>query len=305
MNYYRFFILLISLITITNGCIEDSTPAPVIGIENPPANFAQTNALLSFSINVNAPNKIKSIEVTETFGSDTRILTGYPKTTGFLSETTDEFEYTYQTADSAQKVTIGFSVVDMNGQKGTVNFPLTVSNGANPDEGGAINTYLVKVLGNPLTTGGKFIATSTGTVYTLEDAKTNSDKVDFGYANGTTANTGFIIGAPADDLIMSLHGNSSSEVSSWSVKNKTTFMETSLTASDFNAITKDAQLVANDPGADFVQGENSRLFASEIEVNDVFAFRTVAGKVGLAKVTARSGTSTTTGGISLSIKIQK
>lgn len=141
---------------------------------------------------------------------------------------------------------------------------------------------------------GSSFASSTGTVYTKSPAAANSGIIDLIYYYNSEAG---ILAELISPKFAADHGNVLG-ASGWAVKNETQFIKVSMTAAQFDAIvaTDDAPVVAAATG-----------FAEQRVVNlvsgNVFAFKTTPGKLGLAKITALTGT--TAGSITIEVKVQK
>lgn len=166
----------------------------------------------------------------------------------------------------------------------TVDIPVTAGN---------ITTYSAKLLGgqsNPST--GSFFNSTNGSVLTSAQADAASASVDFIFAYGTT-NLNYIA-APNDADIALSHSN----VGAWSTKNATKFKTTTLTASQFTALTDDATIVSEASGA-------SATKVNALAVGQVFSFTTAAGKKGLVHVSAIGGTMASDRSITIDVKVQQ
>ncbi len=158
--------------------------------------------------------------------------------------------------------------------------------------GGAITSYSAKMFGgqsNP--TYGSYWKSSDGSVVTMTAADANPASIDLVFAYGTTNLNYFA--APNDADIAVSHSN----IAGWSTKNATKLKMTTLTATEFDAITDDATIVTEATGA-------SATKVNALAVGNVFAFETVGGKKGLVKVKTISGTVATDRAIEIDIKIQ-
>ena len=115
--------------------------------------------------------------------------------------------------------------------------------------------------------------------------------ISYGATNQAT------IASPANSDAQSVF----SGMSGWSTKNDTKFATTSITASDFDAITDDLGIVAAADGA-------SATKANQLSAGDVVAFVTAStssnpGKKGLFKVVSITGTNA--GTMSITVKVQE
>lgn len=129
--------------------------------------------------------------------------------------------------------------------------------------------------------------------YNAAAAVLNSSKVDFLYY--TSADSNAIIFAPTSTLCTALGFDYFVNSSSFSVKNATLIQSINLTAKEFDNIS-DNEVIAK--ASNLTSHE-----ATKLKLGQVFAFQTVKGKKGLAKVTTYyPGVK---GSIALIIKVQK
>jgi len=161
--------------------------------------------------------------------------------------------------------------------------------------GGAILEYTQKILGSHQSATGSSFASITGTVYNMTDAKTHADEVDFLYYYGT--NNAATIAAPDDADAATVFDNPAVGLQTWSVLNSTRFATTNMTPTDFDGILNDLAIVAAAQTAD-------KTTVINLDVNDVIAFKTDAGKMGLIKVVSIDGLAAD-GTITLDIKVQE
>jgi len=221
-------------------------------------------------------------------------LTGYPKTKD-NDDNFDEDSYTVATEALTQvstgSVTYTFIAIDKDGLTDTKTITITVVASSGP-----IDTYTDKLLGaNQNTTTGSSFASIDGTIYDMTDATANQNKIDFVYFYGASNHS--TIAAPSDADASTMF----TAISSWTVKNATHFVKTSITTTEFDAITTDAEIV---PAAADLTATKVNL----LEVGDVLAFETAAtsanpSKKGLIKVTAI--TPENTGTITITVKVQQ
>jgi hypothetical protein len=206
----------------------------------------------------------------------------------------DDIEnYSYQGSFTYEATTVGtdyisIEVTDKDGNVESKDYTITVS--AAPGE---INTYSATLLGSYESTTGSFFATSTGTVYTQSNAKTNSSLIDFVYYYGTSNSA--TIAAPDDSDAESIYDNASTGLETWTTQNSTKFAMSSVTSSEFDDI-EDDELISEEENV-------TSSAATQLEEGDVVAFTTAAGKKGLFKVTSIEGT--TAGTITITVKVQE
>lgn len=293
---YLFIVLSIFSLGFLTSCGETDgvKPLPTITfIPNETTVELNANQTYDISVTYSADQKLDKINVYKTVGAteNTHIPS---KISGFNSNTEHIQVYTL-TAEASGEVKYRFNLVDKDGQETSKTLTLITKTTA-----GQIESYDVVLLGSQNATLGSFYSSSNNTVYKIADAKTNSSKVDFGYAVG--ASKGAMIGAPDDDAMKAIFNGATSGIQTWSSKNQTTFKATSLTSGQFDGISDDLMITANSPEGAFTTGDsgNSRAKSSEITAGKVVAFKTKEGKIGLFKVTEINDDQ-----VKLSVKVQK
>lgn len=169
-----------------------------------------------------------------------------------------------------------------------------------PTSYGAISTYSAKLLGGQNNaTLGSFFATDSGVVVSSSNAGASSSlqgRIDLVYFYGTTNQAS--IGAPNDTVVAVAH-NGSTSLGSWTVKNATKFVSTTLSANTFTASLNDSLIKTIDAAT------YSSSLVNMLTVGKVVAFKTAAGKYGLFHVSAIAGTTGTDRSITIDVKVQK
>jgi hypothetical protein len=163
---------------------------------------------------------------------------------------------------------VSMKVVDKGGNTASQSFKVTVETGAV-----AINKYSGVLLGSFNDVNGSFYNTTENTVYTISAAKANQAKVDLLFYFGADhKNT---LAAPNDpDVNAEI---TTFQLNTWTTKNATKFIKGAVTAAQFDAIVDDFNFPTFD--------ESSALsYADKLVDGDVVFFKTVTGKLGLAKV---------------------
>lgn len=198
-------------------------------------------------------------------------------------------DYAY-TPTAVGVVRISIVMKDKDGLTDETSFNVTATAGSGP-----ITAYSAKVLGSyDNATYGSSFASADGTVYMLADAKTNAAKIDWMYYYGATNLA--TIASPKDASVTTIYTGTNGPAN-WSVRNDTKFAKVTLTAGvTWDLITNDAEIVAKAAGI-------TETKANTLTVGQIIAFKTVAGKMGLIKVTAISGT--TAGFITYDVKVQQ
>jgi hypothetical protein len=113
-------------------------------------------------------------------------------------------------------------------------------------------------------------------------AKANSSLIDFVYYYGTTDKNAFA--APSNANGAKLIWNS--EINMWGVQNKTKFLASTLTPTEFDNIKNTTKVDDSFAAIDFTTGTTDKI--TSLAVGSVYAFQTAAGIKGLAKFTAIS-----------------
>ena len=123
---------------------------------------------------------------------------------------------------------------------------------------------------------------ATYTAGTTGTAKANSSLIDFVYYFGTTDKNSFA--APSNANGAKLIWNS--EINMWGVQNRTKFLASTLTPTEFDNIKNTTKVDDSFAAIDFSAGTTDKI--TSLAVGSVYAFQTAAGIKGLAKFTAIS-----------------
>lgn len=158
-------------------------------------------------------------------------------------------------------------ITDKDGYTDEVSFNITIE-----QAGLKVVKYTNVELGSFNDEIGSFYASSDNAVYTVTTAASNQSKIDMIFYKGVTnANT---FAAPDDASLSTIP---TFGVDSWTVKNQTRFIKTTMTVAEFDAI-----------GEYHVFPEFTEASASSnanlLDENQVVFFRTQAGKLGYVKV---------------------
>jgi hypothetical protein len=184
------------------------------------------------------------------------------------------------------------TVWDKNDMSTMISFTVTTEPAA-PD----ITTYQDIILGSYASPTGSSFASVDGTVYTLDQAKINADKVDFLYYYGATNHA--TLAAPDDAEAATVFNEGENALSTWAVKNPTRFKTTTLSSADFDAIQSSSQLVT----AATLPTQPNLSDANDLAVGDVLAFKTVDETFGLIRIDAIDGANNA-GTIEITVKVQ-
>ncbi|MCK6602918.1 MAG: hypothetical protein L6Q77_13965 [Bacteroidetes bacterium] len=148
---------------------------------------------------------------------------------------------------------------------------------------------------------GSFLGTTDFAVYKQADAFANQAKVDILYFYDATTTTAYnaSLAAPNDEFATGLFTGTSG-LANWKTKrNATMLKKVAISASDFSGAVK-AVTVKAIYDASTVSGSSK---ATKLAANDYVAFKTEAGKYGLAKVVAVA--TGVAGSITLDVKVGK
>jgi hypothetical protein len=183
-----------------------------------------------------------------------------------------------------------FRVTDKNNQSTTIGFTI-ITEPAPPN----FVTYNDRILGAQGSNIGGSFATSDGAIYTLDEAKINSDKVDFLYFYDD--NNHATIAAP-DDADAATVFTGINGLANWTVQNPSKFKMTTHSSSDFDQIQTSSQLVTAATLPTYPNLSKVNNFTN----GKVLAFQTADLKYGLIRIDNISGTSD--GTIEITVKVQ-
>ena len=284
-------VMAISTITSCNPTNDDVKPSMTFSDEGAGITGDKTvpvNSPLLFKItavsNPNTKKNLKTLRIqswkNNTPNVDTTVTINDDK---FLGSFNFHADSNYSVEEKFQ-----FTLTDKAGEAATKTITITTEDA--PVNANPINTYSATLLGgqsNPNV--GSFYDVNTNTVYQLSGANSNQADIDLIFAYGNTNH--YYIASPDDADIAISHSN----VASWTTRNSTILMTTSISAADFDAMTDDANFPT-------VSGSSK---VNMLQVGDVFAFQTVDGKKGLVKVTEILGSSGADRAIKIDVKIQQ
>jgi hypothetical protein len=184
-----------------------------------------------------------------------------------------------------------FTVWDKNDQSATIKFTITTEPLASN-----ILTFEDKILGAQANPTGSSFATESGDIYTLEEAKNNSDKVDFLYYYLDPDNA--TLAAPDNTTAISIFTGTYG-LNTWDNLNATRFESSTLSSADFNAIQSSSALVAAcTPSTPATLSKMNNLTAGK-----VISFQTHDNLFGLIRIDAINGENNA-GTMEISVKVQ-
>jgi hypothetical protein len=165
---------------------------------------------------------------------------------------------------------------------------------------GDVNAYSAKMMGGQNNaTLGSFLATDNGEVITSSAAGASTTvqaRVDLVYFFGTTNQAS--MGAPNDSVVAIAHAGSTS-LPTWTTKNATKFVKTTITPADFIASNNDS--LVKTINAATISGSLVNMLAND----NIVAFKTASGKLGLFHVQSIDGTTGSDRSITINVKVQK
>ncbi|MFC5270814.1 hypothetical protein [Adhaeribacter terreus] len=170
-----------------------------------------------------------------------------------------------------------------------------------------MSTYSAKILGNQQAAAGSFFASSTGEVISAGNAKANASVIDFGYyfsVGGTAAADSATIAAPNDVNATQVFGAiASADFANWATKNPTKFKDLGNNAAFYTGPTNGDEVAAVYTN----MGATETSSVKHLNVGDVFAFTTAAGKRGVAMVTAlkKATNADNKSEITINVKVEK
>ncbi len=158
----------------------------------------------------------------------------------------------------------------------------------------AFNYWTAKILAAQAAAGGSYFSSSTGEVFNQTTVFNNQNILDFVYFYGTTNLA--TLSAPDDASVGGGTGSEAQLCKTLTTKNPTKFVMTPMTPANFDAANDAANLSSYGPLI-----TESKI--NNLAVGKVIAFKTVAGKIGIIKVTdIQPGDA---GSITISVKVQK
>jgi hypothetical protein len=290
-NY--FFIAAAAMTMVFTSCESDETAMPPTIVLDGSGDYVATDSEINtnavFKINLTAtPNAESGAKLTGITG--TRTFNNVPDE--FLNEelskeTSFSIEITIQGQATAGTERIVFEVTDQDGEVAEKVLNITYVDAPNQ-----LNAFTAVLMGGQTnTTIGSFLDADAGNVYKQADAEANSELIDIIYYFGNTNNATLV--APTDATVNGGAGNLSL-AEGLTTKNATQFnTNPGISAAEFDAMTTDADIAGI---------STSVTIANQLAVDDVFVFKTAAGKMGAVKVVSIDGESA--GTITIDVKIQ-
>ncbi len=303
-NFKLFGLMLLAGTLIFSSCKKDeetTTAVPTIAFSNgnDALVYDGTNAI-DVTIDVTAEAKVKDFTLVKIV-NDANGSTETPITINYDFDGDASGSYRFQrssaeigidistSTDDPKKVEYKFSLTDKDGTVKNSIYTVTMAVAS----GNPIHTYSATLMGaQDNANAGSFFASTNGSVYLTADANNNSSLIDIIYYYGSTNEA--TLCAPNDVTVNGGSGNLSL-ATGLTTQNATTFATTTITATQFDAMTDD---MGFDAITAFPETKLTTLTADK-----VIAFKTAAGKIGLLKVSTI--TTGTNGSMEVDVKVQQ
>jgi len=187
-----------------------------------------------------------------------------------------------------------FTVRDKNGKTASVYLKILADSSS---QFGTVITIPSIVFGAQNNSNiGSFFDVKNNKIHHLAEAFNIQDSIELCYYYDFLQGENNVIASPGANIDASVYTGQYA-LTNWTIKHETRFIETTLTANDFNNIKNDSLLIAlyNVPLA--------KRKAKNLAVGKIFSFKTSSGKFGIFKVISVNGTGG--GTVEIEIKIQE
>ncbi|MDX5345673.1 MAG: DUF4466 family protein [Hymenobacteraceae bacterium] len=296
-------VLALASFTFLTSCGDDNdnpTPAPKATITfDPSAEEAELapGQSVNLKVVVTSQDKLKEFKMSRSVAgvSNDTTVTSFPAA-GY--EFPVQYTVPANTAVGTQ-INFTFTATTKENQVTTRNYKVTVV--------GPVANYTAKIMGNQNASAGSFFSTADGSVLTKALAEATPGKVDFVFYHSSNASgdpqaalNQATIASPADAKAQQIH----TTIGSWSKKNGTMFKFVGNNGALYDAMTEPQHL----EGVYNNLPSQPTTAVTQLKQGEIFAFKTVDNRYGLARVksvtTGTSGTSFTSE-ISLDVKVQR
>lgn len=204
----------------------------------------------------------------------------------------DSGEYSFKLMKSPSDEEIWkFTLIDKKGNRGSLSIKLEKDPASIYGSVLSYNNLILGAQSNLITPG--FIGFSNLSVFSLDVAFENQELIDMVYYFDEIDMIS--IASPSANIDSSIFSGSSA-LDNWTVKNTTGFLKTDLTSEEFEAIFHDG-IILNE-----YSEEKAKRKAKNLEIGDVYVFKTESGLMGAFSVINIEGTDD--GEITLNIKLQ-
>lgn len=269
------FAMMASAAIFLSSCQKDEVlnPEPSINFKGG-SSYTSADATItageSITVGINASQNSETKAKLKTF---TIVLTTNNSPTTLINETLEsanEMNYSQDfviTFPNVGEVSLAARITDADGQYAEVSFKVTVN-----QAGVAVKKKANVEFGSYNDAIGSFYATTNETVYTISGAANNQALIDVIFFKGAT--NGNTLAAPDDADAATID---EFNLDTWTTKNQTRFITTTMTAAEFDAI---GSLYSFPEFVDANAGSK----ANNLADGKVVYFKTKAGKRGYAKV---------------------
>lgn len=301
----KFSIIMAFAIAVLSGnlfltsCNGGETVAPTVAfIPDQTSATKNWGDLIQFTVKLTADEKaeISKIVVTRALGS---AAGNELKRQENINQNTFDYSFYDTIPAGVTSVKYTFTAYDNKDKSTSKDFTVTVNV---PTSYGPINSRTSIILGNQWNNSiGQFFSFESG-VLDIAQAKLNAAKIDLIFGHRSSANGGAYVGAPNSADAKAVYDNAGTDkLSTWTVLNATNVKPISMAGTDFDKIQNDSAILANTGSAGFTNS------VKPINPGNVFAFVTVGGKKGLARVVKVSGSQDTQqpGTLEFDFKIQQ
>lgn len=272
---FLLFVLFMGAAAVFTSCQKDEVlnPEPSINFKGG-SSYTSTDVSItageSITLGINASQNSETKAKLKTF---TIVLTSNNTPTTLINETLEsnqEMVYSQDfviTFPNVGEVMLDARITDADGKFAEIGFKVTVT-----QAGVSVKKKTNVEFGSFNDGIGSFYGTSSETIYKVPEAFANQSLVDIIFFKGIT--NGNTIAAPDDADANTI---TDFNLNTWTTKNKTRFITTTLTAAEFDAIGNVYQF------PEFVEA-NASSKANNLSDGKVVYFKTQAGKRGYVKV---------------------
>ncbi|HBF87340.1 MAG TPA: hypothetical protein DDX39_01770 [Bacteroidales bacterium] len=288
-------VLFAAVISLNTGCKGEDPTGPTLTVSADVTTVNPGDSIV-FTYSVSSNEDLDKLTWTST---DDILIDGVQEGSGEFalegtSDTDNEFVVFIKSTQTLGDITFTFTATDKDGEEYAAEKEIVITvEEAAVTTGDPIDTYTAILMGaQSNATEGSFLATTTGTVYTQANANTNSSLIDIIYYYGSS-NLATLCG-PTEPTVNGGSGNLTL-ATGLTTQNATVLSTTTISASEFDAFDDDLEIAQLSVG--------TATLVTSLAVDDVVSFKTAAGKIGVAKVTAL--TADATGSITLNVKVQQ
>ena len=247
---------------------------------------AVQNAAISFVLKARAGAGLKLVTAKKSVAGIETVLSGYPKTTSFTSDTLHDWTVNYAASDPVGQVILTFLLEDQQSQTHSITYALTIITNPSP------YSWNAKLIGAQSNANGSFFSPKTGEVYSTSDSVVFvARKVDFSFAQ-----TGLPNHLPN---FISLSERSNQGLKRVTTINRVTLL-TVLSGADMDQATFDA--LTNSKLHDMMLGGSG---VALVEIGKFYGFTNQESKTGVIHVTNLEQGSGTNGSVTIDVKFER